>query len=423
MAIQLLELQQAEKLSACKLSLSMGLNSDQNTLEQFLQFNRKLMQTGTALLAFHQEPYLWHRCSEKLKAIDTAKITKSLNTLFVNDDLIDHSHSQYPTLIGFLNALKCKPESAIAVHLRHSDQTSLGYLILLDTKVLEFTETQKQLLQEHCKNFMQQLELKLNHDELKELYEQESALNFSKTKFFSIISHDLRAPFHGLLGFSEILAKERETLDESSIQNIADYLYDTSQSTYNLLESLLNWAMAEGGRFVYHPINFKLRQITDIVTDILKTLALKKNIQLINQVDENLKVYADINMITSLIQNLVSNALKFTDIDGSGKVYIQAQNKGEMVEISVKDSGLGMTDEQIQNLFQPRITMSFKGTAGEKGAGLGLSLCKRFVELNHGEIHVVSKDGEGTTFKVTLPAEREHVDLCTDQHKSKAKLA
>ena len=101
MAIQLLELQQAEKLSACKLSLSMGLNSDQNTLEQFLQFNRKLMQTGTALLAFHQEPYLWHRCSEKLKAIDTAKITKSLNTLFVNDDLIDHSHSQYPTLIGF----------------------------------------------------------------------------------------------------------------------------------------------------------------------------------------------------------------------------------------------------------------------------------------------------------------------------------
>ncbi|MBD3843500.1 MAG: sensor histidine kinase, partial [Campylobacterales bacterium] len=263
MAIQLLELQQAEKLSACKLSLSMGLNSDQNTLEQFLQFNRKLMQTGTALLAFHQEPYLWHRCSEKLKAIDTAKITKSLNTLFVNDDLIDHSHSQYPTLIGFLNALKCKAESAIAVHLRHSDQTSLGYLILLDTKVLEFTETQKQLLQEHCKNFMQQLELKLNHDELKELYEQESALNFSKTKFFSIISHDLRAPFHGLLGFSEILAKERETLDESSIQNIADYLYDTSQSTYNLLESLLNWAMAEGGRFVYHPINFKLRQITD----------------------------------------------------------------------------------------------------------------------------------------------------------------
>lgn len=281
MAIQLLELQQADKLSACKISLSLGLNSDQNLLGQFLQFNRKLMQASTALLAFHQEPYIWHSCPEKLQAVDVSKISKSLNTLFVNGDLIDREHPQYQTLLAFLSPFNRKIQTAIAVHLRHPDQTSLGYIVLFDEVAQGFTELQTQLLQAHCSNFMQQLELKLNHDELKELYEQEEALNFSKTKFFSIISHDLRAPFHGLLGFSEILAKERDTLDESSIQNIADYLYDTSQSTYNLLESLLNWAMAEGGRFVYHPINFKLRQITNIVTDILKTLAIKKNIQLI----------------------------------------------------------------------------------------------------------------------------------------------
>ncbi|MFM2331624.1 MAG: hypothetical protein RIQ74_447, partial [Pseudomonadota bacterium] len=267
MAIQLLELQQADKLSACKISLSLGLNSDQNLLGQFLQFNRKLMQASTALLAFHQEPYIWHSCPEKLQAVDVSKIAKSLNTLFVNGDLIDREHPQYQTLLAFLSPFNRKIQTAIAVHLRHPDQTSLGYIVLFDEVAQGFTELQTQLLQAHCSNFMQQLELKLNHDELKELYEQEEALNFSKTKFFSIISHDLRAPFHGLLGFSEILAKERDTLDESSIQNIADYLYDTSQSTYNLLESLLNWAMAEGGRFVYHPINFKLRQITNIVTD------------------------------------------------------------------------------------------------------------------------------------------------------------
>ena len=423
MAIQLLELQQADKLSACKISLSLGLNSDQNLLGQFLQFNRKLMQASTALLAFHQEPYIWHSCPEKLQAVDVSKIAKSLNTLFVNGDLIDREHPQYQTLLAFLSPFNRKIQTAIAVHLRHPDQTSLGYIVLFDEVAQGFTELQTQLLQAHCSNFMQQLELKLNHDELKELYEQEEALNFSKTKFFSIISHDLRAPFHGLLGFSEILAKERDTLDESSIQNIADYLYDTSQSTYNLLESLLNWAMAEGGRFVYHPINFKLRQITNIVTDILKTLAIKKNIQLINEVDENLKVYADINMMTSVIQNLVSNALKFTDVDGSGKVYIQAQNKGTYIEVYVKDTGLGMTQEQIKDLFQPRVKMSFKGTAGEKGAGLGLSLCKRFVEMNLGEINVTSHEGEGTVFTVLLPIEREHADLCTEQHKSKAKLA
>ncbi len=395
MAIQLLELQQADKLSACKISLSLGLNSEQNLLKQFLQFNHKLMQTGTALLAFHQEPYIWHFCPEKLQAVDVSKIAKSLNTLFVNGDLIDREHPQYQTLLAFLSPFNRKIQTAIAVHLRHPDQTSLGYIVLFDEVAQGFTELQTQLLQAHCSNFMQQLELKLNHDELKELYEQEEALNFSKTKFFSIIS---------------------------SIQNIADYLYDTSQSTYNLLESLLNWAMAEGGRFVYHPINFKLRQITNIVTDILKTLAIKKNIQLINEVDENLKVYADINMMTSVIQNLVSNALKFTDVDGSGKVYIQAQNKGTYIEVYVKDTGLGMTQEQIKDLFQPRVKMSFKGTAGEKGAGLGLSLCKRFVEMNLGEINVTSHEGEGTVFTVLLPIEREHADLCTEQHKSKAKL-
>lgn len=422
MAIQLLELQQADKLSACKISLSLGLNSEQNLLEQFLQFNRKLMQADTALLAFHQEPYLWHCCAEKLQVIDISKISKSLNTLFVNGDLIDQQHPQYQSLLAFLAPFKRKIQTAIAIHLRHPDQTSLGFLVLFDDVAQDFSELQKQLLQEHCMSFMQKLELKVNHDELKELYEQEAALNFSKTKFFSIISHDLRAPFHGLLGFSEILAKERDTLDESSIQNIADYLYDTSQSTYNLLESLLNWSMAEGGRFVYHPINFKLRQITNIVTDVLKTLAIKKNIQLINEVDENLKVYADMNMITSVIQNLVSNALKFTDIDGSGKVFIQAHTQGNFVEIYIKDTGLGMTLEQIETLFQPRITVSFKGTAGEKGAGLGLTLCKRFVDLNHGEISVSSNEGEGTIFKVVLPAANEPIDLCVEQHKTKAKL-
>ncbi len=228
-------------------------------------------------------------------------------------------------------------------------------------------------------------------------------MNFSKTKFFQIIAHDLRAPFHGLLGFSEVLAQERETLDDSSIQNIADYLFDTAQSTYNLLESLLNWAMAEGGRFVYHPINFELKQSIKIVCDVLKSLAIKKNIELIDQVEEGIKVYADINMITSVIQNLVSNALKFTFTDGTGKVILRAEQTETSVDIYIQDTGLGMTAQQLETLFEPKLTVSFKGTAGEKGIGLGLVLCKRFVDLNHGQIVVESKEGVGTTFKVSLP--------------------
>ncbi|HQZ59785.1 MAG TPA: sensor histidine kinase, partial [Acinetobacter sp.] len=121
MAIQLLDLQHIEKLSACKIALTLGVNSPQNLLDQFLQFNRQLAQASIALLSFHQEPYLWHRCPEHLKAIETSKISKSLKTLFLNDDFVDQSHPQYSILLEFLQPLNLKVQGAVALHLRHPD--------------------------------------------------------------------------------------------------------------------------------------------------------------------------------------------------------------------------------------------------------------------------------------------------------------
>ena len=149
--------------------------------------------------------------------------------------------------------------------------------------------------------------------------------------------------------------------------------------------------------------------------DVLNGLAIKKKIQLIEDVPEEIKVFADINMVTSVIQNLVSNALKFTHMDGTGIVKISAKVTEKGVEISIQDTGLGMTPQQIEQLFQPRLTVSFKGTDGEKGMGLGLVLCKRFVEINQGEIEVYSKEGEGTLFKVTLPQAESHLALSVNQ--------
>src|SRR5690606_34136407 len=139
-------------------------------------------------------------------------------------------------------------------------------------------------IQQFAVSLVIRIQLNQEHTELKELYEQQCAQNFSKNKFFQIIAHDLRAPFQGLLCFSEVLAQECDTLDEYSIQSIADYLYDNAQSTYNLLESLLTWAMAEGGRFVYHPINYELKQSSKIVCGVLKSLALNKKIELIDNI-------------------------------------------------------------------------------------------------------------------------------------------
>ncbi|WP_252061189.1 HAMP domain-containing sensor histidine kinase [Acinetobacter sp. AHP123] len=422
MTFQRLELNQVEQLSACRISLLLGLNAEQNYIEQFFRFSLRLLNCKKALLTFNQEPYFWHRCPEGMTAI-SFKPSKHLKQCFAKQQIINHSHSSYQNLTNYLKELNIECSRALAVHLLHPDKTSMGFAVFFDDDAATFEDDDIQLLLDYCSTFMQQVELKFNYEELNELYEQQVAINSSKTKFFSIISHDLRAPFHGLLGFSEVLAKERETLDESSIQNIADYLYDTSQSTYNLLESLLTWAMAEGGRFVYHPINFKLRQVSNIVCDVLHTLALKKNIELVNDVPDDLNIYADINMMTSVIQNLVSNALKFTDIDGSGKVFIEARQADKNIEITVRDTGLGMTEKQMTNLFHPRITASFKGTAGEKGAGLGLSLCKRFVEINQGKIDVSSKEGVGTTFKVLLPSAQESHEAHAEHYSSaEAKL-
>ena len=152
--------------------------------------------------------------------------------------------------------------------------------------------------------------------------------------------------------------------------------------------------------------------MVDIVNDVLKSFAYKKNIELSHHVPADLAVYADMNMMTSVVQNLVANALKFTHMDGSGKVSIHAQRVENGIELKVTDSGLGMSVTQLEHIFEPQIKFSLKGTNGEAGTGLGLVLCKRFIALNHGEIYVTSKEGIGTVFSIILPAAvNEHQTL------------
>ncbi len=400
MKMQLLEIgSETEQLGACKISLLLGVFTAMNQLEHFLRFSRNMLGAEQAVLAFHAEPYIWYSSAHGFKAFCSPGET-CLSSYFEGHHFIDHQHRQYPNLVQHVSQFGVEAQRYLAFDLRINDGTSIGHALFFDRQQQPFNAEDIAAVSDFSNSLIHLIELKAEHAELKEMHEQQMALNSSQTKFFQIIAHDLRAPFHGLLGFSEVLAQELETLDESGIQNIAEYLHDTAQSTYNLL----NWAMAEGGRFIYHPINFELKQSSKIVCDVLNSLAVKKNIQLIDQIEEGIKVYADINMITSVIQNLISNALKFTPTDGTGRIIIQANECEEGVCISVHDTGLGMSQAQMEQLFQQSVTVSMKGTAGEKGTGLGLVLCKRFIDLNQGQIFVDSKEGEGTTFKVILPA-------------------
>ena len=402
MNIKLLKVRSnTEQLSACHLSLLLGVNSHDNEIKGFLKFARKILGAHTALLVFHDEPYAWYSAKQTFNAVQIPTEIKASIT-FAGASTIDVQHPHYQHLSQQMRTLGFEHCRVIALDLKASDK-SVGQVIFFDEQLDAFRTDAIENVHELAAGLLNLLSLRMENAELKELYEQQVAMNVSKTKFFQIIAHDLRAPFHGLIGFSEVLAEERASLDESGVQSIADYLHDTAQSTYSLLESLLNWAMAEGGRFVYHPIHYNLKQSSQIVFDVLQGLAINKNIQLIDRVPDDLKIFADINMVTSVIQNLVSNALKFTHMHGNGMVIIDAKPRDTFIDIYIQDTGLGMTLGQIESLFEPKLTISFKGTDGEKGTGLGLVLCKRFVDLNKGEISVTSKEGVGSTFIVSLP--------------------
>jgi len=235
--------------------------------------------------------------------------------------------------------------------------------------------------------------LRKYNEELKEL----SAI---KDKFFSIIAHDLRSPFQSLLSSSEILATEIETLSHEEVTLVSKGLNDNLNNLYRLLENLLNWSMIQRNMIECKPVNINLYEVVSNIIEISNQNAKKKNIFLSNNVDTGTVVYADVNMLRSVVQNLISNAIKFTQSEG--RIIVSSIEKDGFVEVSVQDSGTGIESDEFSKLFNLSKLFTTKGTAEEKGTGLGLPLCKEFVEKNGGKIWVESEVGKGAKFTFTL---------------------
>ena len=237
---------------------------------------------------------------------------------------------------------------------------------------------------------------------LKESEKNLKELNASKDKFFSIISHDLRSPFNSIIGFSEMLCNEIEAFNKAEIKEMAKSIYITSQETYNLLNNLLEWSGTQTGRIKIEPAITGIYDIAISTVSLLNDTAKNKNIDVSIDIPEHLQVFADINMMTAVIRNLLANAIKFTHEKGS--IKIGAKDSGKAVKITITDTGVGIKKEDIDNLFRIDADFSTKGTANEKGTGLGLIICKEFIALNNGDIRVESEIGKGSRFIVTLPA-------------------
>jgi PAS domain S-box-containing protein len=228
-------------------------------------------------------------------------------------------------------------------------------------------------------------------------------LNSEKDKFFSIIAHDLRGPFNGFLGLTQIMAEQYKTLTLTQLQEISMGLNKSAKNLFSLLNNLLEWSRMQQGTINFEP---KAIPILPFATSTLQTIidpATKKGIEVTIDIPENLQVFADENMLASTIRNIASNAVKFTST--GGKVSITAKPTiGNKIEISVKDTGIGMDAEMLGNMFKLDVSISRKGTDGEPSTGLGLLLCKDFIEKHGGRIWAESEEGKGSTFYFTLPS-------------------
>ncbi len=228
--------------------------------------------------------------------------------------------------------------------------------------------------------------------------------NASKDKFFSIIAHDLRAPFTSLIGLTDFLAHDIDNLSKEDITTFAQKINSSAQGIYNLLENLLQWARLQSKTIEFNPHNFKVYEIVEQIENTIIGISVKKNIKIINKVDKNIEAYADKNMIYSVLHNLISNAIKFTKPRGT--VTINCKENSDMLILEVMDNGIGIDKEDLDKLFRIDVNHSTKGTANEKGTGLGLILCKELVERNNGKIKVESELGKGSKFSFTVPKAR-----------------
>ena len=225
----------------------------------------------------------------------------------------------------------------------------------------------------------------------------------TKDKFFGIIAHDLRNPFSGLLGASEILFKYTDAYDKENIKKLSELLHSSAKNVYAMLENLLEWARTQTGSIQFNPEEIIIRDIISENFSNIKAFADNKKIKLLSEVKNGLMIKGDRNMLNTILRNLLNNAVKFTN--KGGKVSVNALKTNEYITFSVKDTGVGIPKDDIGKLFRIDIKYSNPGTSDESGTGLGLILCKEFVEKHKGKIWVESVINKGTEFKFTIPIE------------------
>jgi signal transduction histidine kinase/ligand-binding sensor domain-containing protein len=263
------------------------------------------------------------------------------------------------------------------------------YNALLNMRTNKILTSQNELIREANQ------QLRVSENNLKELVA-------TKDKFFRIISHDLKNPFTSLLSISEMIHENYHLVEEDEKKTGVRKIHESVKHIFSLLENLLTWSRSQTGKIEFHPVEFSLSDLLEESVSLYKASADKKKIRLAKDCEKEVKVYADRNMCSAILRNLLNNAIKFSNPDT--EIKLAAEANGKFVEIKVIDQGIGIAPENLDKLFRIDLKYKSQGTSGEKGTGLGLLLCKEFAEANGGKIWVESIPTVGSTFSFLIPS-------------------
>ena len=247
-------------------------------------------------------------------------------------------------------------------------------------------------------------ERKKSEDAIKKYVKELEELNTHKESVLAILSHDLRSPLSGIISITKYLQSNFDKMEHSEVKEMLELLYKSSKDELNMLDYLVEWARIKYASEVFSPSKIELVRYVQKVFDTLNETASIHAINLHHEIEENTRVFADEKMLLSVIQNIVSNAIKHTR--PGGKIMVTAKRKEDKIIVQIKDTGIGMSKEIQEKLFKPQMNTLAATRKENKGAGIGLLLVKGFLEKNDGEIWVESIEGEGSSFYFTLPVEK-----------------
>lgn len=313
----------------------------------------------------------------------------------------------YDMFLNFVIDQLTNPEEFISKvqKLYHSTNEDLDHLHFRDGRVFERFSAPLNMPDSEIGrvwSFRDITERIKTEEEIKRKNEELSILNAEKDKFFSIIAHDLKGPFNGFLGLTQLMAEQLSSLNADEVQKIAVSMRNSAKNLYHLLENLLEWSQIQKGAFPFNPEVIQLDLVIGSSIDMIHESANRKNIEISSHVADGLFAFADMNLIQTIIRNLVFNAIKFTPRGGKVSILAKAATD-KSIEISIQDNGIGMSQNMIEKLFRIDVQNNRRGTESELSTGLGLLLCKEFTEKNGGKIWVESEEGKGSTFYFTLP--------------------